>query len=64
MRDICAISAIPCFGFGVAFGITAATFLTNLNAREAVVFAAMFWLGGDGGQQARTRPGACKADQF
>ena len=45
VRDICAISAIPCFGFGVAFAIAGATFLTDLHAREALVFAAIFWLG-------------------
>ena len=45
MRDICAISAIPCFGIGMAFAIAAATFFTNLDAREAAVFAAIFWLG-------------------
>ena len=45
VRDICAISAIPCFGIGVAFAIAAATFFTNLDAREAAVFASIFWLG-------------------
>jgi hypothetical protein len=44
LPDIRAVFAIPCFGVGVLFAIAAATFFTNLEAREAAVFAAIFWL--------------------